>query len=172
MESRGVVKKKANRGKKGSGSSKAKKVMKYLEYLITGTPWIGEGEGGHEDVDMQIIEGVLADPENAHAREVQQHEEVGLLHSCLEQRKRCASAAGGMSQSQNKAGGSSDARRNEEMSESPNEGGQQDDGGVGNVERMDVSAPPGSSQPLLGNVQESNEVAAGVGQSLIAMHAG
>eukprot|EP00966_Prymnesium_polylepis_P291570 6734291-Prymnesium_polylepis.1 len=104
MESRGGSERKRQAGaRRVPGVQKAKKVLQYLKCLITGMPWIVEGKGGQGDLDVEIIEGVLADPENAHAREVQQHEKVGLLRSCLEQREALPLPVGRASH--NKAGG-------------------------------------------------------------------
>eukprot|EP00966_Prymnesium_polylepis_P237834 5500669-Prymnesium_polylepis.1 len=78
MERGGVTKKKATRDnrqgrKRGMIGAYAKKVKLYFECLLEDRPW--RIERGHtEALDVDIIDSVLNDPDNATARSIQSHE--------------------------------------------------------------------------------------------------
>eukprot|EP00966_Prymnesium_polylepis_P197016 4565460-Prymnesium_polylepis.1 len=83
MENQASNKRKAHRGnrqgvQRGMSRTYARWVQKYFDCLLEGTPWeLRNGET--EDLSVEIIEGVLNDPNNAAALAIQNHPSVGRL---------------------------------------------------------------------------------------------
>eukprot|EP00966_Prymnesium_polylepis_P248419 5743261-Prymnesium_polylepis.1 len=147
MEHGVVKKKKATRGKRqgaqrGMSGAYAKKVKKYFDCLLEGRPW--ELRNGHtEALDVDIIDSVLRDTNNATAQAIQSHEKVSLLTEDVARRREraSASAAGGACHPQEEAGGSSSADTPMPDSNQPLLGDAQEPGDVGTA--MALSPPTG-----------------------------
>ena len=96
-------------GQRGMSRTYAKKVQKYFECLLNGTPWVLQN-GDTEALSVEIIDDVLNDSNNATAIAIRNHPDVSRLIEDVTRRKEEAAAltAGGAGHSGGDAGDPSD----------------------------------------------------------------